>query len=116
MLEEASEPKEETDLVKKLLDENQTKKSFEMKIENDDDDEIFIVHEEGDENQNDLFVDGAGFQDFGDAENEKKEIKNVEGTETSPTIENPFVDNLANSENLPVTQKLDVKINDDYLA
>ena len=29
---------------------------------------------------------------------------------------NPFAASLANSEALPVIQKLDVKINDDYLA
>lgn len=65
MLEGDSEPKKEQNLVEKLLDENQTKKSFEMKVENDDDDEIFIVHEEeGDEDkQENLFVDGA-FQNF----------------------------------------------------
>ena len=62
MLEGDSEPKKESNLVDKLLDEKQTKKSFEMKVENDDDDEIFIVHEEGEEDhQENLFVDGADF-------------------------------------------------------
>lgn len=37
-------------------------------------------------------------------------------SERSPTIQNPFEDHLANSENLPIIQKLEVKINDDYLA
>ena len=88
-----------------------------MKVENDDDDEIFIVHEEGEEGaeQENLFVDGADFQNFDDIDQENDK-KGDDAAVLSPTIENPFVDNLANSENLPATQKLDVKINDDYLA
>jgi hypothetical protein len=53
------EKKEQIDLVKKLQDPTQTKKSFEMRMENDDDDEIFIVHEEEDDNQASLFAEGA---------------------------------------------------------
>ena len=103
-------------LVEKLLDENQTKKSFEMKVENDDDDEIFIVHEEDDDNQDHLFAEGA-FQNFDDVNEETKNSEETKKESQSPTtVSNPFVDNLANSENLPVTQKLEVKINDDYLA
>lgn len=103
-------------LVEKLLDENQTKKSFEMKVENDDDDEIFIVHEEDDDNQDHLFAEGA-FQNFDDINEESKNSEDTKRESQSPTtVSNPFVDNLANSENLPVTQKLEVKINDDYLA
>lgn len=99
MLEEPS--KKEENLVAKFENEQNTKKSFELKVENDDDDEIFIVHEEDDnDNQGDLFAEGA-FQSFDD--------------DSSPT-KNPFAESLANSEALPVIQKLDVKINDDYLA
>ena len=32
------------------------------------------------------------------------------------SIENPFMDNLANSEAIPTTQKLQVFINDNYLT
>lgn len=37
-------------------------------------------------------------------------------TESNETTENPFKDNLANSVALPVTQKLDVKIDENYLT
>ena len=33
-----------------------TKKSFEVKVQNDDDDEIFIVHDAEEEDQDSLFV------------------------------------------------------------
>ncbi len=59
------------DLVKKLQDPTNTKKSFEMRVENDDDDEIFIVHEEEDENQESLFAEGA-FQSFNENEMEEQ--------------------------------------------
>ena len=37
--------------MQKFNDPTNVKKSFEVKVENDDDDEIFIVHEEGDDIQ-----------------------------------------------------------------
>jgi len=61
MLEEKSDKTEEVkeDLLAKLADPKNTKRSFEMKLDTgDDDDEIFIVHEEDDE-QDSLFVDGG---------------------------------------------------------
>jgi hypothetical protein len=48
-------------MLEKFDDPKNVKKSFEVKIENDDDDEIFIVHDEGDDDeaqqeQDNLFV------------------------------------------------------------
>ena len=45
--------------MEKFNDPKNVKKSFEIKVENDDDDEIFIVHDAEDEDgqeQDDLFV------------------------------------------------------------
>lgn len=51
-------------MLDKFNDPKNVKKSFEVKIENDDDDEIFIVHDEGDENdvqqdQDNLFISAS---------------------------------------------------------
>jgi hypothetical protein len=67
-------------------EESKTKKSFEMKLfTEDDDDEVFIVHEEDD--QDNLFVDA-----------------------------NPFKDKLSSSETLPTINKVEVVVNDNYMA
>ena len=87
------------DLLDVIDNPDKVKKSFEVKYQNDDDDEIFIVHDEDDE-QDSLFVQTP------------KPLANSEQTTLSP-IENPFKDNLAVSEQLPVLQK--VEINDDYM-
>ena len=114
---------------------------FKMILKNDDDDEIFIVQDEDDEDQDSLFIQppsigvgktsepkegnkGGEPSPTGLAGFEKVDIfqKDLdakdEDQESSPDaqIENPFKDNLANSELQPVTQKLEVFINENYLA
>lgn len=65
MLGGPSKPEEEkqdqkfAQMMENLENPANVKKSFETKVENDDDDEIFIVHEEEDENQDSLFAEGA---------------------------------------------------------
>jgi hypothetical protein len=85
------------------------KKSFEIKYQNDDDDEIFIVHDEEEDDQDCLFV-----SDPKSLLSQSEQIK----TETlNPFVDNlANIDNLANSEVLPeISNKLDVLINDNYI-
>ena len=42
--------------------------------------------------------------------------KDFDGKATMEGVLNPFKDSLANSERIPTTQKLEVHINDNYLA
>ena len=54
------------EIMQKFEDPTNVKKSFEVKVENDDDDEIFIVHEEGDDmpqDQDSLFVSAPSITD-----------------------------------------------------
>ena len=135
------------------------KKSFELKYEIDDEDddaEVFIVHEEDDNEegqmmefdqkeqheQDELFVQQPSVaikavkaaegqpseegkksspksptEGFEKIEINADDIENIKkGDEPDALIENPFKDNLANSESLPAIQKLDVVINDNYLS
>ena len=98
--------KKADEMVKKLENPKDVKKSFETKIENEDDDEIFIVHEEGDgdDNQDSLFAEGA-FQSFNEesAEVSQPSQPPMEKKASTESTENPFKDNLANSEALPQT-------------
>ena len=88
--------------MEKFENPEKIKKSFEIKYQNDDDDEIFIVHDEEDE-QDSLFV------------SDPKPLLSQSEQSKTETL-NPFVDNLANSEILPeISNKLDVVINDNYL-
>lgn len=105
------------EMIRKLENPKDVKKSFETKIENDDDDEIFIVHEEEDDNQDSLFAEGA-FQSFNeeDVVDPQPAQPTMEKKASSESTENPFKDNLANSEALPLTQKLDVKIEENYIG
>ena len=43
-------------IMEKFENPEKVKKSFEIKYQNDDDDEIFIVHDEEDEDQDSLFI------------------------------------------------------------
>ena len=52
------EKSKEEILLDKFENQKNTRRSFELKVENDDDDEIFIVHEEDEEDQGSLFVEG----------------------------------------------------------
>ena len=90
------------DLVSALLEPTNTKKSFEIKVQTDDDDEIFIVHEE-DEEQANMFVSGEALN-FSEAQ-----------PQMSNSVANPFKTNLFNSELLPTTNKIDVFVNDNYM-
>lgn len=113
MLGGPSKPEEEKEdqkvarMMENLENPKNVKKSFETKVENDDDDEIFIVHEEEDENQDSLFAEGA-FQSFNEDSAEEPVMKKVSSDD------NPFMDNLANSVALPQTQKL--VIDDNYMS
>lgn len=54
---------------------------------------------------------------FNDNKDGMGDFENIEmdGSSSDQTIENPFKDNLANSEAQPIIQKLDVFINDNYM-
>ena len=102
-----------------------------MRYQNDDDDDIYIVNDgedddQEDNDQNDLFMDPpslsfniiedneppksdelssppGGFVDISkEVESTTKEIEKITKEDY-----NPFKDNLANSEKVPVTQKLE---------
>lgn len=53
------------EMLEKLANPMNTKKSFEMKLVTDDeDDEVFIVHEEGEDDQDNFFVDAGCSPEF----------------------------------------------------
>ena len=93
-------------MLEKLANPMNIKRSFEMKLVTDDeDDEVFIVHDEDD--QDDLFLDAH----FAPEEDRVAQSEVI----TPTSIENPFKTNLFNSEQTPSTQKLDVQIQDNYI-
>ena len=74
------------------------------------------MHEE-EEDQNSLFVEGSNTHfTFEEDKDENILIKSEVTPAGGESIQNPFKDNLFNSENLPQTVKLNVEINDDYMA
>ena len=122
------------EFLERLADLSNTKKSFELKLATGDgDDHVFIVHEEDDEenNQADMFVDGDNFN-FNIEEEEKEDTQITPGIAQSEVtgankpildsmaasgkVENPFKNNLFNSEQTPTTQKISVEIHDNYIG
>lgn len=136
-------------IIEKIENPQNVKKSFELRCQNDDDDDIFIVHDgegEGDgekDDQEDLFLEPPSMS-FNIIDENKKDVEEAEKNQdvVSPTGEfekiefnpkdfqdsigpnaeksgefNPFIDNLANSEAVPQTQKLEqVLIQDNYVG
>ena len=83
------------DIMAEFEDKKNTKTSFEFKLkgnDSSDDAEIYIT------NEDDLFLS-------------KPDLK-----EEFVSLDNPFKDTLANSEALPKIKKLDVEIEENYIA
>ena len=57
----------------------------------------------------------SGFEKI-DLDSPDQDIKNEEVISPDHSVENPFERNLANSESMPATQKLDVVIKDNYMG
>lgn len=99
------------DLLAKLMDKNNVRKSFEAKLVTDDDeDEIIIVHEEGaEEDEDDFFVGGQqpNFEQIEENDIKEKSVSHSVQVVDQPEshlgsslsqVANPFKDNLFNSE------------------
>ena len=114
------------------------KKSFEMRLKGDSSDEgneVYIVQDEADDEQNNLFVEPTDMQfdednKDGKDSDEKQQPKRKKRLSSSDDFEkiehpdkelmmtnteNPFKNTLANSDVLPETKKLDTVIVDNYL-
>ena len=104
---------------------------FDNKQQHDDQDEFFVQGPSGDfqvtqtpqeSTEGKKSSPKSPTEGFEKIEINVEDIENAKrsknGNELSPEmqIENPFKNNLANSENLALIQKLDVVINDNYLS
>lgn len=98
-------------MVRFFEDQANVKKSFEYRT--DDDEEILIVGEE-DEGQDDFFTEAPAFQEEPKNERMSRSEAAVDmAFDDSEEVKNPFKENLAQSEALPVV--MGVSINSDYI-
>ena len=84
-------------------------------MENDQDN-LFVsapnMMETNKKNKNELFMDF----DVLEVKNGLQKEENLTETVKLKSVQNPFQDNLANSDILPKIQKLDVQINENYIS